>query len=334
MAKPSQDSSDRILPLLRGGNGKWSDIISLARTMKVHKRTISRALSKLRDRGAVFEEDCPAGGRARIRMTRPPDDDETMSAQVGLAISLARLVLQRAGTDLWADHLGVVETFAKKRMPDLERRMAEALSRRVIVRGTVSDFLALNEGVLENVLSALGGEKGTFELEIAYRSPRDGLLKEYKLVPHVLIHDAWSGGAFLLGWLTVRDCEKQFKLERIQWARCTHRPGHLPDPERMERFARYHFGGWASAATPVPYEVHILDKAWAQSLQEAEPALPDLTLHPQPDGTLKVKFNSTDVHVPLRWALQFGPRAKVLGPPDAHQKIVEDLRAALALYEE
>jgi len=219
-------------------------------------------------------------------------------------------------------------------MPERERRMADALSRRLIVRGTVSDYLSLNEGVLDNVLSALGGERQTYELEIAYQSPREGGVREYRLVPHVLIHDAWSGGAFLLGWLPEQECEKQFKLERIQWARCTCHFGNIPDLERMKRFANYHFGGWTSADPPIPYEVHVLDAAWAQSLREAEPALPDLTLHPQADGTLKVRFNATDIHVPLRWVLQFGPRAKVLGPPIAQAKIVEDLRAALALYDE
>lgn len=209
----------------------------------------------------------------------------------------------------------------------------DALSRRLIVRGTVSDYLALNEGVLENVLSSLGEENYTFELDIAYLSPRDEVVKEYRLVPHVLIHDAWSGGAFLLGWLPEKLCEKQFKLERIQWARCSHRPGHFPDPERMERFAKYHFGGWSSAAPSVSYEVQVLDKAWGQSLREAEPALPDLTLHPQPDGTLKVRFKATDLHVPLRWVLQFGPRAKLIGPPEAVQAIKDDLQRALGLYE-
>jgi predicted DNA-binding transcriptional regulator YafY len=77
----------------------------------------------------------------------------------------------------------------------------------------------------------------------------------------------------------------------------------------------------------------ILDTAWAQSLQEAEPAMPDLAFNPQPDGTLKVKFQATDLHAPLRWALQFGPRAKLTGPPEARRKIVENLKAALALYE-
>lgn len=333
MAKPFKNSADTLLQLLREKGDAWLEVVGLAKAMQVHKRTITRALTELKGRGAEFEEEHSPGGRNRIHMIRPPHDDETMSAQTGLALSVARLFLKQAGTDVWSDHLGEVEAFAKKRMRERERQMADALSRRLIVRGTVSDYVTLNEGVLDNVLSALGGEIQTYELEIAYKSPREEVIKEYRLVPHVLIHDAWSGGAFLLGWLPELECEKQFKLERIQRAHCTSRLGHIPDLERMKRFANYHFGGWSSSDPPIPYEVHVLDVAWAQSLLEAEPALPDLTLHPQTDGTLKVRFNATDIHVPLRWALQFGPRAKVLGPPIAQAKIVEDLRAALALYD-
>lgn len=322
----------RLLSAMRE-SGDHVDLRDLARRIGVHRSTLYRALEELRLQGAKFERACPSGKRGSIRLVKGPAGEEAVPYKTGLALNIAGLVLCQAGTDLWAGNLANIQDLAESRMSKKERGMVEALTHRFGVRGTVSDTRELPQGVLENLLAALGGEVTTYELDFTYKKDEHAEAKPYRVVPYKLIQDTWVGGTYLLAWVPADGTIRNFKVERMLSARASEKPGVIPVSEKIEQQFRYFLGGWTGPQDPITYEVQILSTTWVNALRETEPGLPDLSFDHHDDGTMTVRFKAVSDVAPLRWVLQFGACAKVIAPLEFKAKVIEALQATTHLYE-
>lgn len=305
---------------------------ALADRLKIHRATLYRALAELKDLGAKIERSGQPGARGSLRLLSAPDSEEAVPYKSGLALSIARLVLAQAGTDLWIENLDHIQRIAERRMTKRERRMVKALTHRLKVTGPVSDSQPPAEGVVENLLASLGDEIDTYELDFVYQRDEHAEKKTYRVVPYGLIQDTWVGGTYLLAWIPSKDSIRIFKVERIQSAMASRVPRRIPDLAGIERQYRYFLGGWTGPEEPTSYVVQILSRDWAHALRESEPGLPDLSFTHHPDGTMTVRFKAVHDKAPLRWVLQFGPYAKVIEPVEFKEKVVAALEEARNLY--
>lgn len=296
----------------------------------VSTRTVDRAISLLEEEGAAIQ---------RLRVGHPqvlafvlkkgPKWDEALTSHARLALEVALQSVEGPALEVWGEQLDAIAQLVDQHLSTRDRRMFDRLKERVVARGSVDDPRPMDRETLTQVLLALGGDPNPFELEIDYTpvsSKKDGWRT---VVPFTLVHDVFSGGAFLLAWDVAGRGPRHFRLSRIREAKTTRRMGVIPDRERMERARRYQVGGWFQDREPQAIEVRIHGEHWVQALHEAPPALPDVEVIPAKDGSSLVRFKATEFSAPLRWILQFGSDAEVISPSELRTSMVDRLRAAL-----
>jgi predicted DNA-binding transcriptional regulator YafY len=326
------DISIRLLLALKDRRGASCRKAELSKKLKISKRTLNRELAKLETRGAKIHSGIDADKKGTVLMIEGPPDDPTPTKETGLALHIARLALGQAGTEAWVAQLNTIADSLNSLLAPRERRIVEALKKRVVVRGMVDDPLGNQPGVLEAVMEALSGERGVREVIFSYRAPTATTAKAHRLVPHSLVYDTWSGGTFLLGWEPEKCRPEQYRLERMEEASCSDDLGIVTDTTAMERFSRYHFGGRVDRGEPMEFKVLILDQVWAQAIREAPPSLPDFVYTIDANGIMVVGFKATEFRAPGRWVLQFGPHAEALEPSEFRRYIAEQVQNTCGRY--
>lgn len=296
----------------------------------VSLRTVDRAIKLLETQGARIDRLRPdQTKRIRFRLAACPAWDEHVSSEVRLALRLASLTLSQSGTQLWQDKLAVIEALASSRMSPRDRRLFSQLQRIVRVHGGVEDPIESSE-ILEPLLRAIEDSR---ETEIRYRPAGSPEAWVRNLVPYALTHDLYSGGAFLLVWDPAKRTPLHLRLNRIEQIQILARSAAIPHPETMENAARYQIGGWTTGDAPFEVEARITGAHWAQSLKEAPPALPAFACRLSPDGqSAIVTFKANHENGPIRWILQFGRAAEVLGPETIRRAVAEHLELASEFY--
>lgn len=295
----------------------------------VSLRTVDRAVHLLEDQGARLDR-LRRGSPALLHfvLRKGPAWDEHVSSEARLALRIAGLSLTQTGTHVWQDKLEALEDLASQRMSSRDRRLFEHLKRAVRVQGGVDDPIETPD-VLEPILKALEGGR---EMVLEYQGAAADAPTPYQVVPYALTHDLFSGGTFLLVWEPRRNLPLHLRLNRIASARVGSRAASMPEG-LMAQAADYQIGGWTSAHPPFQVQARIRGANWLQAFKEAPPALPRFEARPDPGGaSVAVTFWATHPKGVLRWLLQFGPLAEVLGPPEIREAVRTQLQEALAQY--
>ncbi|MBP1627102.1 MAG: putative helix-turn-helix transcriptional regulator [Holophagaceae bacterium] len=295
----------------------------------VSLRTVDRAIQLLEEQGARIER--VRAGRPSVihfQMKKGPGWDENISSDARLALRLASLMLAQGGAQLWQEKIDAIERLASERMSNRDRRVFQQLQGAVRVQGGVEDPVESPE-VLEPILKALETGKS---LRLEYRSAGSARPKVHEVVPAALTHDLYSSGTFLLAWEPSKRKALNLRLSRILQAK-PQKAASLPEPEAIERAARYQIGGWLSTDEPFEVQVRIEGANWVQSMKEAPPALPDFDFRPAKDGlSALATFKANHPSGPQRWILQFGDAAEVIAPEWMRKEIKERLEKTLAKY--
>ena len=320
----------KTLALLRDAGPKGLTKLQLAKKLgAVSTRTVDRALGLLEEQGAKLERS--REGRPAVlhfRLNKGPGWDEHVSSDARMALRLATMTLAQSGTLLWQDKLEMLEGLASAHMSTKDRMLFEALAKAVRVQGGVEDPIEGPE-VLEPILRALQEER---ELEVDYLAAGAKASTPHRVRPYALTHDLYSGGAFLLVWDSKRQKPIHLRLNRIGRVKVGPK-AVVPNPELMERAARFQIGGWTSEETPFEVVLRIEGAHWVQALKEVPPALPDFSSRIAKDGqSTEARFKATHSHGASRWILQLGEAAEVLEPAWLRKEIAERLEKALRAY--
>lgn len=302
---------------------------------EVSLRTVDRSIDLLEAQGAQIERS--RAGRPPVLvfvLKKGPRWDEAMTPHARLALEVALKSIEGPALEVWGDQLEAISRLVDQHLSTRDRRLFDRLKSRAVVRGAVEDVLPFAAEALEQVLIALGGEPGPFELEVDYfpvHSKRNGLRT---VIPHALVHDIFSGGAFLLVWDSKEGGPRHLRLSRIHEAKATRKLGTLSSEERarLERAQKYQVGGWFHDEPEQEIQVRIGDAGWIRALEEALPALPECDVRRQKDGSALVSFKATEFSAPTRWILQFGSAAEVLSPPALRAEVKKRLKATLDQY--
>jgi len=295
----------------------------------VSLRTVDRLVGLLEAQGARLERE-RSGQPALLHflLRKGPVWDEHVSTEARLALRLASLSLAQSGTMLWQDKLEVLEELASQRMSSRDRRLFEHLKKAVRVQGGVDDPIETQD-ILEPILRALDGRK---VVEVEYQAAAARQPGTLKVVPYALTHDLFSGGAFLLAWDPARETPLHLRLTRISRVTVTPRLGVFPEAV-MAQAAEFQIGGWTSGQPPFEVEALVRGASWIQAFKEAPPALPGFRADPEADGeAVRVRFQANHENGAVRWLLQLGAAAKVLGPARIRTAIQQQLQLAASQY--
>ena len=323
-----------VLEAIRDAGERGITKAGLARKLGgVAMRTVDRALQLLEEQGARFGK-AREGRPALIHFTleKAPDWDNRITPHARMALEVALMALEGTATELWYDQLEGLRTLADSHLSTRDRDLFRALQAHVCVRGGADDKQALDTKMLTQVLLALGHPEGPRELELTYKAASTGRTSVRTVVPFTLTHDVFSGGAFLLAWDSAKQEPRHFRLARIEEAKAQSRRGLIPDKGPLEQARDLQNGGWFSPAAPFRVSLRVGGTNWPQTLLDAPPALPGITVRKEKGGTVLLSFQATELYGPTRFILQFGAEAEATEPRVLRDHLAKTLKATVAHY--
>ncbi len=321
-----------------GPAGATKEALQAALGVRV-TRTVDRGLALLEKQGALLERGWTHVGSedgARRVMTvallRGPKWDESVSASARLALGVLLGALRGGLASAWTEHLGMVEQLVEGKLTTRDRKLLEQLRGKVVTCGPAAAPNPPAPAVLRAVLDALGSPHAR-TLRVRYRTAYRNREEELKVVPWCLVHDLFSGGAFLLVWDPGPGKAKHLRLDRLLEAADAGAGALTPGNRgKLERAAKYQIGGWINEGEPVEITVRITGSNWVQALEDQPPALPEARLERQSPAVGILTFQATEYRAPARWVLQMGPDAEVLGPEEFREFVAGRAKQTAGVY--
>lgn len=330
----------QVVKLLREAGAKGCTKDQLREAINVKSlRTVDRSIDLLEEQGAKLSRswitvDSGDGNRRAmtISLLRGPIWDETLSASARLALGVLLEGLRTGVAAAWTDQLEKVASLVDSRLTNRDRNVFEVLRTKVVASRSSTPATTPPESVLKALIDALGSSnprRVTLRYDTAYRKQEHS----YEVAPWCLVHDVFSGGAYLIAWDLGAGQPKSFRLDRIREAALGGASALLPEERaQLDRAATYQIGGWIGQGEPIEISVRITGNNWVRSLLDQAPALPAATVKKETGGSVLVTFKAMEWHGPARWVLQMGPNAQVLGPAEFREHVGKMAKAILKNY--
>jgi predicted DNA-binding transcriptional regulator YafY len=161
-----------------------------------------------------------------------------------------------------------------------------------------------------------------------YRSlSQDGYTKRMADPYHAVCQ---KGNWYFIGFCHDRKEPRMFSFSRIRNAAITQKPFTIPPGFNPHEYFDREMGVWASARTPYTVELlfdkeigtYALDRQWhsTQTIEQRE------------DGSVCVKFTTTQLPEVFRWALGQGRTVKVLGPAELVEMVKGETEKVRGMY--
>jgi proteasome accessory factor B len=290
--------------------------IELARRLDVDRRTVYRDLDFLCAQGIpVWQEN----GHFGINRTRYLSTVH-LAYHEAIALVMAGLLLARS-IDEQNPH---VASALRKLAITLPQPLTAHL-RRAAERVQAHSAGERHVAVLEALAEGWGNGR---KVQIAYRSPRSGALRQRVVAPYAL--EPTASGIYLIGHDDWAGAIRTFKLDRLEHATVLSEPFTVAEDFDLEAFLE---SGWRIMAgdetQPVvlrftaPASAHVAERRWH----------PSQTLEPLPEGGCLL---AVEVAEPLEmqpWIRSWGAQVEVLSPAWLREQIAAELAQAAALYE-
>lgn len=301
-------------------------------------KTVDRAVKVLEADGAQFVRtflQLPGadGPQRMLRLTlvRGPRWDESITSHARVALQVLVSALRGGAAAAWCEHLDQLQALAEAHLTERDRRIFESLRDKVVVHGGPGGARS-GAKALMTLLEALGGD-GRRSLELRYATAHAGREEDLRVVPWRMVHDLFSGGAFLLAWDLDKGRPTHLRLERILAARQGGSHALLPgERAQLDRAAAFQIGGWIGAGEPVEILVRVRGRNWVQALLDSPPPLPQVEVQPEGSDAARVRFHATEFKAPARWVLQMGPDAEALGPEEFRTFVGQRVAEAARRY--
>lgn len=296
----------------------------MARALGAPVRAVERAIQALRTAGAKIDTRPASDARQkRFVLTEAPTGDWPILERT-LASQVARDALRRTGGSDWPVPTATQDT------PCVRRGRC-----RVEVRGTA---LAAVPGAtkLRPLLRALSDPTACC-LALTYRADPTAPPRVHRVVPHALVQDAVAGGTYLVAWDLAHLAPAIYRLPRIvATQKLEPRVLSMAAREALDDAVHHQIGGWAATGLAQRAEVRVTDARWARHFIEAHPDLPEVQVIADPDhpDRIRVSFAFTALPGALRWVLQLGSAAEVLGPPVLRNTVAIELARAARRYQQ
>jgi predicted DNA-binding transcriptional regulator YafY len=165
-------------------------------------------------------------------------------------------------------------------------------------------------------------------LTFEYRSLQDTGYTKRKADPyHAICH---RGNWYFIGHCYTRNEIRLFSCSRLRKAALTKTPFTVPKDFDPHLYFDEQMGVWASARTPTTVELLFEKEIGTYAIERQWHNTQTITQHE--DGTVYVKFTTTQVPEVLRWVLGQGHTAKVLGPPELAEMVKAEAERVRGMY--
>jgi predicted DNA-binding transcriptional regulator YafY len=304
--------------------GTYPSITKLAKKAEVHTRTIERDIEYLRGMyQAPIEYNRQKGG---YYYTEPNFFIKSIVLTEGELFSVAlfdRLLGQYRNTPLEKTLRQIFQKIVRS-MPDRVTVDTGPLGSYVSI---ISDHQSkIDADVFERLFSALRVKQTiTFD----YRPLQKTTYMRRTVDPYHAI--CQRGNWYFIGHCHDKNEPRMFSFSRIRKVTITNRHFDIPQDFRPGDYFDKAMGVFASARIPYTVELLIdreiatfaLERTWHDSQ----------TVEQQEDGSVYVKFTTTQIPEVLRWVLGQGHSVRVLGPAALTGMVKDEVEKVRGMYE-
>ena len=161
---------------------------------------------------------------------------------------------------------------------------------------------------------------------VTYEALSTGTTRTYTIHPLRLFeHD---GALFVFIQIPKHNVTRILAIDRIE--AITPTPDTFTDPPNFNPDTILSTTFDLTLDDPVHVTIHFSPEA-ARRIQSRHWSA-DQTMVENPDGSVTLTMTTSGRNDLLRWLLSFGPSAEILDPPDLRESLLEELKAATALY--
>lgn len=184
----------------------------------------------------------------------------------------------------------------------------------------------INKEVFEIIFSALQNHK---TLSFDYRPLQKNTFMERKLDPYHAV--CQKGNWYILGFCHDKNEVRVFNMSRIKNPTETNDRFKIPADFKPENYFDKELGVWLSAKQKYNVELLIDKEIGTFALERKMHS--DQKITKNPDGSVFVQFETTQLPEIKRWVLGQGRTVKVLNPPELVQEILAETEAMHKMYE-
>ncbi|MDO3383624.1 helix-turn-helix transcriptional regulator [Gilvimarinus algae] len=288
----------------------------LASSLGVSVRTIQRYITMLEDMGVpVYAERGTQGGYSLVRGYRMPP--LMLSAEEAVAVYLGTSMVERLWGKLFRPAAESAMTKIESVLPDDQLRDINWARASLLTRG----LPRMNPGVDEEWFQALcSATQRCQQLEIVYRSRGSAHPLRRCIDPYALIY-SW-GQQYCIAFCHRRGEIRSFRVDRIEGLRATGMSFSRP-----ENFNPDDYFSLATSDAP-PVDVTLQFPAEHALMARDHPCCWD-SLSQNDDGSVTVRFTSSDLEMAACRVMSFLPQARLLSPPPLIE-LVRKKAAAIA----
>ena len=305
-------------------SGSYPNAASMAKKMEVTPRTVQRDIEYLRlFYNAPLEYDPIHRG---YYYTEPNFFIKSVLLTEGELFSIAlfdRLLEQYRNTPL------------EGHLRNIFRKILEAMPQQITVDSSLLNshvsFIPDNAGIIdtsvfESVFKALSARK---TMSFEYRSLEKTEWAKRIANPYHAI--CQRGNWYVIAFCHDKNEPRLFSLARMRKASITKQSFTIPANFNPNEYFDKEMGVWASSRKPFTVEFIVdkkirtfaMDHKWHETQKVTE----------NPDGSVKVKFTTTQMPEVMRWVLGQGHTVKVLSPPELVKMVKEEAVLMRWMYE-
>jgi predicted DNA-binding transcriptional regulator YafY len=184
----------------------------------------------------------------------------------------------------------------------------------------------IDKKVFETVFSSLQNHK---TLTFDYRPLQKNTFMERKLDPYHAV--CQKGNWYILGFCHDKNEVRVFNMSRIKNPTETSEKFKIPASFKPESYFDKELGVWLSAKQKYNVEL-LIDKEIGTFALERK-LHSDQKITENPDGSILVQFETSQLPEVKRWVMGQGRTVKVLNPPELVQEIMSETEAMQKMYE-
>jgi predicted DNA-binding transcriptional regulator YafY len=304
-------------------SGSYPSVSGLARKAEVNERTIERDIEYLRD---IYQ--APIGYDRQRRgyyYTEPNFFIKSVILTEGELFSIAlfdRLLEQYRNTPLEA---ALRRIFGKivRSMPDNVTVDSGALSPQISVIPEHQGLI--DPDVFERVFTAL---KTKQTVSFDYRPLQKTTYMRRTADPYHAI--CQRGNWYFIGHCHDKNEPRMFSFSRVRKAKLTGRHFSVPPDFKADAYFDKEMGVFASSRTPCTVELLINSEIGTYALERQWHDTQ--TVEQREDGSVYVKFTTTQIPEVLRWVLGQGHTVKALNPPELVEQVKVETEKVRGMY--
>ncbi len=302
---------EELLLLSPGGQSA----AELAAQFRVNRRTVYRDIDFLSAQGVPLWQQEGLFGLNRTRYLATV----RLTYQEAIALVLAGLLLARTLDERNPHVIDALRRLATT-LPDIPGAQLKRAAGRV----EGYRYNSAQVAVLETIAEGWGSGR---KVNIAYRSPRSGELRQHVIAPYaleptasgiyIICHDDWAGDI------------RTFKLARLESASLLDEAYSIPpdfDPE--EHLA----GSWGIMSGEGVSEVILRFNAAARPFVAERQWHPSQQIQAAPDGGCLLQVQVSEPLEMLPWIRSWGAQVEVIAPEWLRDRIAGDLQQAAEQY--